>query len=133
MAAKDTDNIKIEATDRSPEIDFDFEKNVFSIKGESYPEDVVAFFGPVMTDLTSHLSGLKSGEVRFDFELIYFNSSSAKVLMDLFDNLDAAAGAGINIQINWHFDPEDDTIEELGQEFAEDLEHASFSLKATEP
>ncbi len=79
------------------------------------------------------MSGLKSGEVRFDFELIYFNSSSAKVLMDLFDHLDASAGTGINIQINWHFDPEDDTMEELGQEFAEDLEHASFSLKATEP
>ena len=133
MASKDIDNINIDATDRSPEIDFDFEKNVFSIKGESYPEDVVAFFGPVMTELASHLSRLKSGEVRFDFELIYFNSSSAKVLMDLFDNLDAAAGTGIDIQINWYFDPEDDTIEELGQEFAEDLEHASFSLKTTEP
>ncbi len=44
------ENIKIEATDRSPEIDFDFGANVFFMKGESYPEDIGAFFGPVISN-----------------------------------------------------------------------------------
>ena len=123
------DNIKIEATDRSPEIDFDFGQNAFAIRGESYPEDVASFFGPVIGQLEEHLSSLDGGEVRFDFELIYFNSSSAKVLMGLFDNLDETAGGGVSVTINWYYDEEDDTMEELGQEFAEDLENATFNLK----
>ena len=126
------DNIKIEATDRSPEIDFDFGQNAFAIRGESYPEDVASFFGPVIGQLEEHLSSLDGGEVRFDFELIYFNSSSAKVLMGLFDNLDETAGGGVSVTINWYYDEEDDTMEELGQEFADDLENASFNLKLIE-
>lgn len=124
------ENIRIEATDRSPEIDFDFDAGVFSIRGESYPEDVASFFGPVIDQLDSYLDGLSDGKkVRFDFELIYFNSSSAKVLMGLFDALEAAAANGANVDINWLFDADDDTMEELGEEFAEDLSHAKFHMK----
>ena len=123
------DNIRIEATDRSPEIDFDFEKNVFALRGESYPEDVTAFYGPVIGNLEEHVSGLKGAEIRFDFELIYFNSSSAKVLMGLFDMLDETAEAGNTVVINWVYDEEDDNMEELGEEFSEDLENAQFVMK----
>ena len=127
-----TENISIEATERSPAIEFDFEQNSFSIRGESYPEDVASFFGPVIGQLDEHLSSLSGGAVHFDFVLIYFNSSSAKVLMGLFDRLDEIAGGGVSVTINWYYDEEDDTMEELGQEFAEDLENATFNLKSIE-
>ena len=122
------DKVRIEATDRSPEIDFDFDAGVFSIRGESYPEDVASFFGPVIDRLDKHLHDLNGGSLRFDFELIYFNSSSAKVLMGLFDALEASAANGVEVNINWIFDADDDTMEELGEEFAEDLSHAKFNM-----
>jgi len=62
--------MKIEATDRSPEIDFDFSDNKFSIRGESYPEDVTAFYGEIIENLEAHLSGMDGGEIEFNFELI---------------------------------------------------------------
>ena len=37
------ENIKIEATDYSPEIDFNFSANTFLLKGKSYSEGVTAF------------------------------------------------------------------------------------------
>ncbi len=126
------ENIRIEATDRSPYIDFDFDRNVFVIRGESYPEDVAAFFGPVLDALEEHLDELDGAKIRFDFELIYFNSSTAKVLMGLFESLDAAAEDGNDVLITWIFEEEDDTMEELGGEFAEDLEHARFEMKKVE-
>jgi len=92
-------NIKIDATDRSPEIDFDFGANTFVIKGESYPEDVSTFYGPVVNQLEEHLSDLEDGSVKFNFELIYFNSSSAKVLMGIFDALDECASNGNDVQV----------------------------------
>lgn len=123
------EKIRIEATERSPEIDFDFATGVFSIRGESYPEDVASFFGPVIDKLDEYLNQLNSGSVRFDFELIYFNSSSAKVLMGLFDALEAASANGVDVLINWIYDADDDTMEELGEEFAEDLTHARFNMQ----
>jgi len=123
------EHIKIEATDRSPEIDFNFDANVLTIRGESYPEDVTAFYGEIIDNLESHLEGLEGGTVEFNFELIYFNSSTAKVLMGLFDTLEETAEGAVDVVVNWYYDEEDDTMEELGEEFAEDLEHATFNMK----
>jgi len=126
------DNIKIEATDRSPEIAFDLSGNTFSIRGESYPEDVTDFYGEIIENLETHLSGMDGGEVAFSFELIYFNSSTAKVLMGLFDTLEGTAEGGASVSVNWRFDAEDDTMEELGEEFGEDLEAATFNMEKFE-
>lgn len=123
------DNIKIDATTRSPEIDFDFAANSFLVKGESYPEDVNEFYGPLLEKLEDHLGGLDGAKVAFGFELVYFNSSTAKVLMGLFEMLDEAAGDGNDVVITWAFEEEDDNMEELGEEFGEDLENATFTMK----
>ncbi len=122
------ETIHIAATDRSPEVRFDFMANHFSLKGESYPEDVTEFYGPVIGRLEQHLERLEDGALIFDFELIYFNSSSAKVLMGLFDLLDDVAGRGCRVSVNWRFEADDDNMEELGQEFAEDLSNVTFNL-----
>jgi hypothetical protein len=117
------------ATDRSPEISFDFANHHLRIKGESYPEDVNVFYGPVLEALERYLQELGEGTCRVDFELLYFNSSSAKAIMTLLERLDDAAARGASISIHWHYDEEDDTMEELGVEFSEDLEHATFHLQ----
>ena len=112
------------ATDRSPEIDFDFPKHQLRIRGESYPEDVNAFYGPVLEALEAYLRDLGRGACRVDFD-----SSSAKAIMTLLERLDDAAARGASVAIYWHYDEEDDTMEELGEEFSEDLEHAAFHLE----
>ena len=64
-----------------------------------------------------------------DVAMVYFNSSSAKALMNLFQLLEKAAEAGRAVSVRWFFDPDDDMMEELGEDFAEDFVHASFSLE----
>ncbi|MEO5333057.1 MAG: DUF1987 domain-containing protein [Magnetococcus sp. YQC-5] len=121
-------NIKIERTDRTPEIDFNFVDNVFAMRGESYPEDVPTFFGPPISALETHLKGMQDGEVAFHFEMIYFNSTSAKVVMKLFELLEESAASGIKVTINWHYAADDDNMEELGTEFGEELTEARFNM-----
>ncbi len=123
------DNIKIEGMERSPEIDFNFSANTFLLKGESYPEDVTAFFGPVIGAFEEHLNSISGEKVQFTFELVYFNSSTAKVLMGLFEILDEAAANGNDVHITWIHEEDDDNMEEMGAEFGEDLENATFELK----
>lgn len=120
----------LSSTERSPEVSFDFDKNVFILKGESYPEDVKEFYGPPITQLEAHLSNLEDADVQFTFEFIYFNSSTAKVLMGLFELLDATAERGNTVTVTWAYETDDDNMEELGEEFGEDLEHATFKLVA---
>ena len=123
------ENVKITATDRSPEIDFDYTANIFTIRGESYPEDVTSFYGEIISNLDEHLNAIENGNIEFNFELIYFNSSTAKVLMGLFDTLEETAEGDVDVIVNWYYDEEDDTMEELGEEFAEDLTNAKFNMK----
>jgi hypothetical protein len=122
--------LHISATPRTPEISFDFENNVYHLRGESYPEDVKEYYGPPITQLERHLESLEGAEVGFRFEFVYFNSSTAKILMNLFDLLDATAERGNTVTITWAFEQDDDNMAELGEEFGEDLCHASFELLA---
>ncbi|MXN65086.1 DUF1987 domain-containing protein [Stappia sp. GBMRC 2046] len=123
------ENLEIPATTRTPAVEFDFRNNHLRISGESYPEDVTSFYSSLLEALDRYLDGRTSGACRFDFELIYFNSSSAKAIMMLMEKLDEAAGAGMSVDVHWFYDPQDETMHELGEEFGEDLQHAVFHLE----
>ena len=122
-------NLNIAATSTTPEVLFDFERHHLHLRGESHPEDVTTFYKPVLDALDAYLEGLGSGSCRFDFEFVYFNSSTAKIVMTILDRLDETARDGARIEIHWFYDDEDDTMLELGEEFGEDIEHATFQLE----
>jgi hypothetical protein len=123
-------NLSIPASARTPAIEFDFGRNHLRLSGESYPEDVTEFYNPLFSALDTYLAELGPGKsCRFDFELIYINSSSAKAIMMLMDKLDVAASKGTSIDVYWFYDAEDDTMQELGEEFGEDLANAKFHLE----
>lgn len=126
------ENINITETGNTPEVNFDFAANHFSLKGESHPEDVTAFYQPIMTPIEAYFEALGDGICDFDFEFIYFNSSSAKIVMTLMELLEEAAENGATVRVRWIYDPEDDNMMELGEEFGEDFEHAQFKLVAQE-
>jgi hypothetical protein len=120
---------EIPATARTPAVTFDFGENHLKLTGESYPENVTEFYNPVFAALDTYLAKIGKGSCRFDFELIYLNSSSAKAIMMLMDKLDAAAEGGAKVDVYWFFDKEDDTMQELGEEFGEDLANVKFHLE----
>src|ERR1700693_3792540 len=101
------DPINIAKTARTPRIDFDFAGNQFVIAGESYPEDVSAFYGPLLQQMTDFFDELSNAEVSFRFELIYFNSSTAKIVMELFEALEEAAASGNQVVITWVYEAGD--------------------------
>jgi hypothetical protein len=122
------ENLYIEATKSSPEIDFNQENNTLSIKGESYPENTSQFYEGVFEWLDEYLENIDEQEVTVNMELIYFNSSSSKVLMDIFDILEEASEDGKNVAVNWIYDEDNDAALEYGEEFAEDMESLTFNL-----
>lgn len=119
-----------EATERSPELKFDFTNHRLLLSGESYPEDAAAFFGPLLQALSKYLDSLSVESVELELRMTYFNSSSAKALMNIFQLLERAAARGLPIRVRWFYDPEDDAMEEFGEDFSEDFEHGEFELIA---
>lgn len=122
------DKILIEGTERTPHVEFDFSARRLSMKGESYPEDAAAFFGPILQSMREFVGAGGAQPVVLDLEMSYFNSSSAKALMNLFLLLEKAAQQGMPVTINWWYHEDDDTILESGEDFAEDFEKAVFKL-----
>jgi hypothetical protein len=121
-------DLLIPATERTPQVDFYFSKAHLAMRGESYPEDATAFFGPVYHGLSQYLAGLQQTDVTFELELNYFNSSSAKALMRLFQLLEAAAKGGNRVQVRWHYAEDDETMQEFGEDFAQDFASARFEM-----
>ncbi len=122
------DNLIIEATKDSPDIRFDLENNILEIKGESFPENAADFYSPVFFWLEKYIEQLTSQDVAVNLELIYFNSSSSKILLDFFDMLDEAADTGKNITVNWFYDEDDKESLEFGKEFQEDFKSVRFNV-----
>ena len=127
-----TKHIKCEPTDRSPAVEFDFARGHFTMSGESYPEDAAGFFGPLLQGMRDFVGGGGTPAL-VDIEMSYFNSSSAKALMNLFQLLEGAASSGRKVVINWRFREDDDTMREFGEDFSEDFVHAQFNLCPVPP
>lgn len=104
-----------------PEIDFKYSRHHLALRGESFPENALAFYGPVVASLTAYLAATEGETIEVDMALRYFNSSSTKILLNLFRMLDQATARGNRVVLRWHHDPEDDMILEFGNDIAADF------------
>lgn len=121
-------SIDITATNRTPKVFVSSADGTIEIAGESYPEDVTQFYKPLLNEIGTWLGSGSVTSVICAFKLIYFNSSSAKAIMMLLEQLDSAAQNGVDVTVQWFYDPEDETMQELGEDFQEDVEHVTFTL-----
>lgn len=104
-----------------PEIDFKFSQHHLVLRGESFPENAVSFYAPVVAALMNYLGGTHDTDITVDFELRYFNSSSTKILLNVFRMLDQASSNHNRVHVNWRHDPDDDTVLEFGNDIASDF------------
>jgi len=121
-------NLCIPATKYTPEIDFDYHNNTLLLSGQSYPENTAVFYQPIINWIKDYIDQIGDQETVFNISIIYFNSSSSKVFMDILDLLDNKAKEGGAFIINWSYAEDDEIILEHGEEFKEDLEHLTFNI-----
>jgi len=122
------ENLVIAKTEATPEIRFDYASGILELRGESYPENTADFYAPVFAWLRNFLASGNGLAATVNMEIIYFNSSSSKALMNIFDLLDEAVASGRKIVVNWIYDAGNESALEYGEEFKEDLESLEFNL-----
>ena len=119
------ENLYLAATADSPEVDFRFDTHALTLRGESYPENAAAFYADVLSRTRAYLDTAPAS-VQVDVALVYFNSSSTKILFSFFNLLNDAASKGAKVVLNWYHDADDDTIQEFGQELHDDFPLIEF-------
>lgn len=121
----------LDATARTPAILLDDDAAKLSLIGESYPEDVPTFYEQIHNQLESYFADYK-GAFSVDIKLTYFNSSSARALMEFLDMLDSEAEKGRQITIAWYCDPDDDITREFAEDISADVDNISVDIMELE-
>ena len=94
--------------------------SVFSIEGESRPEHPVKYFEPVFTWLNSYFaSSVSTNDAKhIKIDLEYFNSTTAKILYDIFKLLKSTSEKDNRFlfEVDWHYQEDDTDMLESGEE-----------------
>jgi hypothetical protein len=112
--------IDIHATSTTPSVYYGMDGKL-KIKGRSLPEDVTAFYNP----LVDWAGKLAVDSLTVDVDLVYMNSASSKKLLALLKALDTNKRVS-ELYINWFYEEGDEDGLENGQIYEELLEKASF-------
>ncbi|HEX2935078.1 MAG TPA: DUF1987 domain-containing protein [Bacteroidales bacterium] len=110
--------MKIAGTDDTPSVILDVNSNIFEIAGRSLPEDVAAFYNPILEWLDQYSQNPKPKTV-FNFRLIYFNTASSKMLLDILMKLEDLHKAGKEALVKWYYPEDDEDMKEAGEEYAD--------------
>jgi hypothetical protein len=101
----------------------DPDNRIFEISGESRPPDVGTFYGEVLRWLDDYSSFLRRSQeskdpITFKFDLEYFNSSSAKYILDFCKQINTVRSNGNNVDVKWHYEKDDADMLEVGREMS---------------
>ncbi len=125
------DTLRLEQTDDSPSILLDKESSQFEISGKSLPEDVVDFYQPVLDWLQTYQSE-PNPKTEFNFKLIYFNTASSKLILDILMIFEEMVQEGHEILVKWYSIKSDEDMQEAGKEYEEmvdvPFEHIAYEL-----
>lgn len=100
----------------TPKVILDKEKGKFEISGQSLPEDVMGFYEQVFKWMNEYLK-LPNKKTEFNFRLMYFNSASSKVILDILNLLEELSLRGFDVEIFWHYLEMDEDMLATGKEF----------------
>lgn len=102
----------IEATESTPAINFDPQNEIFSLKGNSLPENAIKFYKHVLEWFNNYVSN-PNNITTVDFRFEYLSSSSSKqiarLLMLLKDLSDTT-----EVVVRWHYEKGDMDMQKAG-------------------
>lgn len=121
------EKIEIKGNQDTPGVIFDKDNNVFVMTGRSFPADADTFYQPLLKWLEEFKGSDFTEEIDFKVKMEYFNTASAKMLLDIFFKLEDISETGKKIRIMWHYLEEDEDMQEAGEEF-DDIVEIDFEL-----
>lgn len=106
-----------ESTPKTPDIFLDNATGIFEIKGMSCAEHALDFYKPVFDWLDEYTRNPKSLTV-LNVKLKYFNTSSAKCLLQLLERMGKIRENGLEIEIYWFYNKDDEQMIMDGENYS---------------
>jgi len=108
--------VTLEGTKKTPDVTLDPAGKI-KLGGRSIPEDASKFFGAILAWVVEYSSSPKD-TTKVDISLEYFNSGSAKYVMQMLRELSEIKLNGKELIVNWYYEEGDDDILERGEYYA---------------
>ncbi|HOW09145.1 MAG TPA: DUF1987 domain-containing protein [Bacteroidales bacterium] len=109
--------VKIPAEKTTPEVELN-PNGSLSIKGRSIHENIRDFFNPIEEWVVDYVSNDPAEVTTIDLNLEYFNSATAKALLNILQKLIRVQLKSRKLVVNWHYEKGDEDIQERGEYFA---------------
>ncbi len=94
-----------------PSVNFNSKTGICELSGESFLEDTVEFYKPLISWLEQYIDGVKN-PIAFIIKLTYFNTSTSRCILDLLNILKDYEDENGEVVVNWHYDENDSDMEE---------------------
>jgi SiaC family regulatory phosphoprotein len=120
-------DINISGTLSTPSIQTNWQDGWCEMSGDSYPENSYEVFSPVLAWIDAFLEQKKPLSLKL--RLLYLNTSSIKIMMEIFDALQAAFDDSQTVSVEWLYENGNQRVAELAEEFKEDCSFP-FEIKS---
>ncbi|HEX2618310.1 MAG TPA: DUF1987 domain-containing protein [Flavobacteriales bacterium] len=111
------ERIDLSATDKTPSVLFDPRQGLLEMRGCSIHENADRFFRPLLEEVERYTKH-PAPTTHVRLYLTYFNSSSAKYVLDLLKILDDMHAGGMGkAHVEWHYDEGDLDMQEAGEDY----------------
>ncbi len=112
--------VSLESTKKTPNVLLDPSGRI-RIGGRSIPEDASKFYDNILNWVLDYCHTPSDSTV-VDIELEYFNSGSAKFVMQILRELSELLTEGKDLKVNWYYEEGDDDILERGEYYSSILD-----------
>lgn len=115
------DDLYLQKTFNSPEIEFFQDTGEMNMEGRSIPEDPGEFFERLINWMNEYFLNPVE-ETVMNIKLEYINSGSSKYMLELLRIMKVNHEKGRKVLIKWFFEEGDESIEELGQHYEQTMQ-----------
>jgi hypothetical protein len=107
----------IQGTDDTPRVTLDPSKSVFEFVGNSYPENAAKFYTPILEWIKELQKSGYSSPLTFAFNFDYFNTSSAKFILEILRLVEGFKNNGNECTVEWYYFEDDTDMQEAGEDY----------------
>ena len=106
----------LEPQDILPGIELEHESGKLKFYGKSCPANAHEFYSPVFEWIDNYLENPSENTV-LELYLSYFNTLSAKIILNIMYKMETLSKSGKKVAIRWIYQENDEILKEAGEDF----------------
>jgi len=114
------DNLIIAPSKYTPLISFIPAEQYLRIEGESWPENAMETYAPLIQKLSEYFSQATQS-LKVELLIEGLNTSSQKMILEIFSKLQGYYAEGHQIDLSWYYPQDDEELKESWEMLLEDV------------